>query len=57
MRDVLRVGSERRYLPCNTVIEPGADSNQKVAIFDCIICICGAMHAEHMKGKRVRRIE
>jgi len=33
----------------NTIVEPGADRDQKIAVFDRVVRVGRAVHAEHME--------
>ena len=47
--NVLCLGRELRRIAGDPVVEPGANRNQKIAIFNRVVCESHAMHAEHMQ--------
>ena len=53
LRNILRVGGKPGRVAGNTIVKPGADSNQQVAIFDSIVGKRHAVHTEHMQRQRM----
>ena len=51
VRDVFGVRREFRRITGNTIVEPGADCDQKIAIFDGVVRIGRAVHAEHVESE------
>jgi phosphoenolpyruvate carboxykinase (GTP) len=49
VRDVLCAWRKARDLAGNAIVKARTNRDQKVAIFDGVVCISSAMHAEHVK--------
>ena len=52
--DQLGVAPEHGGLTNDAVVKAGADIENKVCLDDGLICISGAVHAQHAQGERVR---
>ena len=49
VRDVFCLGRKVGWIAGNPVVEPGADRDQEITIFDGVIGKSHAVHAKHMQ--------
>ena len=53
VRNILRLGGKPGWVAGDTVVKPGADSNQQVTVFDGIVGKRHAVHTEHVQRQRM----